>query len=467
MNGALRSAWRLARKDLRLYVRDRSGLLLGIALPLMLVLVFGFVSKVAFGGGGGGMGRTTLWVLDRDDTAASRGFVAALRSVDLLRIRPDTDQEALSEEDLEAKVRDGDAHHALVMPQGFGAAFENGELPGLKLYRDPDRHLEAQLVGIGLAQATIQALGKDGSARLTARMLQLAGLPAEWADRILRVSEGFTVAVRGMFEEAEAEGLVGNEASAESDAASGAPSTDESTDGFEFQQILTRLIPTETVDVRPEGRSQNLSFMLAQSVSGISVMMLMFGLVACGSTLLRERSEGTLQRLLCSPTPRASILLGKFLFTAVIGLFQLVLLFLAGHLVFGIDVTSRPLSLLVVSTVVVIAVTSFGVLVAALARTEKQAEGISTLMILVMSAVGGAWVPIQMWDLPLVFEIATRLTLTHWAMASYQAIFWYDKGWMDPSLLTNLGVLVLFSVVASGIAVRAFQRRYIDAPAAE
>lgn len=452
---ALSTAWRLAAKDLRLYFRDRNGMLLGLFLPLALVLVFGFISKVAFGGDGG-MGRTTLWVLDLDQSAASRDFVGALRGVDLLRVRPDPEEPAPDEATLRRKVEDGDAHHGLVVLPGFGQALEDGRLPTLRMIRDPDRELEAQMVALGLLQATLASLGSEAAPRLTARVLQLAGLPEIWADRMLQVSEGFSRTVTSLFTEAEEQGLL------EAEVETGEPAAGAGS-GFSFQQVMTEIVPLEKVDVRPEGRSQQLSFMLAHSVSGISIMMLMFGLVACGSTLLLEREEGTLPRLLCAPSPRGAILLGKFLFTAIIGAIQLVLLFGVSSVVFGIDLGARPYSLILVSLVVLTAVTSFGLLIAAWARTPKQAEGISTLLILVMSALGGAWVPVQMWDLPLPAEIATRLTLTHWAMASYQGIFWYDKSCLDPGILRNLAVLLGFALVAGACAVACFRRRYVEA----
>ena len=88
----LRAAWTICAKDLRIYRRDRMGMLLGFALPAALVLVFGFLMSFLFSSdSGGGMGKAELWVTDEDGSEESRAFITALRGSDLLSVRPRVD----------------------------------------------------------------------------------------------------------------------------------------------------------------------------------------------------------------------------------------------------------------------------------------------------------------------------------------------------------------------------------------
>src|SRR4029079_11062795 len=132
----------------------------------------------------------------------------------------------------------------------------------------------------------------------------------------------------------------------------------------------------------------------AQSTAGPAVMMLLFGLTACGTTILAEREGGTLRRLLISPAPRAAILGGKFLFTLVTGLLQVAIMFAFGALVFRLPVLDRLPGIVIVSVATCAAATSFGIFIATVGRSQKQIEGISVLVILVMSAIGGSWFPL-------------------------------------------------------------------------
>jgi ABC-2 type transport system permease protein len=128
---------------------------------------------------------------------------------------------------------------------------------------------------------------------------------------------------------------------------------------------------------------------------------------------------------------------------------------------FEIGIWRDPLTLaaLIVSTVA--AATAFGLLIAAWARTPKQAEGMSTLLILVMSCLGGSWFPLQMLELPLPVEVAMRLTINHWSVSGFQGLFWNTQSLADAPIQLSVGVLWLFAAVASALALRLFRKRYL------
>ena len=74
-----RVAWQLARKDLRIFFRDRTGMLLGFALPIALVGIFGFIMGALGGSQRNEMSPIEVAVLDEDVSPASATFVQALR----------------------------------------------------------------------------------------------------------------------------------------------------------------------------------------------------------------------------------------------------------------------------------------------------------------------------------------------------------------------------------------------------
>ncbi|MBK6941866.1 MAG: ABC transporter permease [Planctomycetes bacterium] len=447
---SLHAAWIVAKKDLLLALRDRTGLLLGFLLPIVLVGAFGFIFKVSFGQDGGGMDRATLWVADEDGTDASRAFVAALRDAATIRLRPEPGDEPATADALRTKVEAGDAHHALIVEKGFAEALTAERFPPLSMLRDPDRQVESQMISIGVMSAFFASQGPGLSHLFTARALELAGLPPEWHDRVVAISKTFSTTIGGLFDEKDRA------------ATDGTTTASDAKDGPDFGSMFSQLVPMTTTDVRPSGRPQ-ISYWMAQTVCGNAIMMLMFGLVACGQTLLREREDGTLSRLLTSRLPRSSILWGKALMAALMGAAQLFVVFAFGSLVFQVNFLADPSTLFVVSAATIFAITGFGIVVAAWAKTQKQAEGLSTVIILVMSALGGAWFPIQMVDLPLAAQVVTRCTLTHWAMSSYQGMLWHAKPWTDASMLTSIGVLVAFGALALTTAHVLFVKRYVRA----
>ena len=437
----------ILRKDLRLFFRDRTGMMLGLLLPIALVTVFGMVMKFAFGGGSG-MPKVEVIVVDEDGSDASRRFVAALREVGMLAVRPKADDPAMAAAAARDKVRDGEAHHALIVGKGYGEALVAGREGPLTVVRDPGRAMEARLVGIALLQATMAAADGKSMPWLLSSVMRRQGMSEQG---VAYVRAGMET-VQGVIDR-----YLGSKAG-QRPKDEGGPAA-----AFDMASMFEDMVPVVREDVTPPARPKNLGYQLAQSVAGMTVMMLMFGLMACSVTLLQERDQGTLRRLLVSGAPRPALLLGKFLFCVCIGLLQLTIMFGYGELVFAVGTFRDPVTLLVLAVTWAAAATSFGMLVAVWAKTPKQAEGLSTMLILVMAALGGCWFPIQIADLPWWADALTHATLTHWAMTGFQGMFWHQKSFTDPAMLQAIAVQWGFVAVASYTAWRLWQRRFAGA----
>ncbi len=78
-----------------------------------------------------------------------------------------------------------------------------------------------------------------------------------------------------------------------------------------------------------------------------------------------------------------------------------------------------------------------------------------------MAALGGCWFPVQMLDLPLGAEIATRSTITYWAVSGYQGMFWDQLPWYQPKMLTAIGVQWASAAVMAALALVIYRRRYV------
>jgi len=443
----LNAAVVVAGKELRLFFRDRVGLALGFLLPIALVGVFGFVMQIAFGGGDG-VPRVALWVADVDDTAASRTMIAELRKVAMLSVRPRADDDPVDAETARSKVLDGDVTHALILQPGFGAALESGEEPEMVLVRDPDRNMEDQLVRLGVMQAFMAATEGRLWPATFARQLRGMGMSEDGAARVRDLAEGMRGAIGGYL------GSTGD----------GGTGGDPENGGFDMQSLTSGMVPLIEEDQAPPDRPKELTYMLAQSISGVSVMMLLFGMMALASTLLQEREEGTLQRLLASGMPRDALLWGKALAGILVGVLQLVILLGFGSALFRVDLFADPVSLAVMVVTWAAASVAFGLVIATWARTRKQAEGLSTLLILLMAALGGCWFPVQLaGDVHWTFDVITHATITWWAMSGFQDLFWRGASWTDPSVLTAVGVLLGFTAAALLVARTLYRRRFVRA----
>jgi ABC-2 type transport system permease protein len=178
-----------------------------------------------------------------------------------------------------------------------------------------------------------------------------------------------------------------------------------------------------------------------QNVPGFSVMFVMMGVlfgVAFG--LHDERDWGAITRLQIAPIARMSILGGKLLARFLVGLVQLVLLFLYGHLVFGLSLGNAPVALGLVMTSVVFSMTGFSLLVSAFARTREQVIPLGLTVIMVFCALGGCWWPL--YQMPPWLRQVAQLTFTLWAMEGIHDVILRDRGILE--ILPAVGVLVLY-----------------------
>ncbi len=84
----INQAWALAPKDLRMYFRDRMGIVSSLLVPIAMVTVFGWIMAYAFGGGSG-MPKVKVWIVDEDKSERSQQFEKTLRESSMLECLPE------------------------------------------------------------------------------------------------------------------------------------------------------------------------------------------------------------------------------------------------------------------------------------------------------------------------------------------------------------------------------------------
>jgi ABC-type Na+ efflux pump permease subunit len=156
-------------------------------------------------------------------------------------------------------------------------------------------------------------------------------------------------------------------------------------------------------------------------VPSYTVMFAFFLVLTVGWLFVAERRQGTLKRLRAAPITRTAILLGKMIPCFVLSLGQGLFLLGAGRLVFGMSWGPEPLWLLLVVVCTSMAAMGLALLVAALAQTETQVAIYGTLLVLVLAGVSGC----LMGDrslMPERMQQLSRLTPHAWALDAYRQL---------------------------------------------
>ena len=140
------------------------------------------------------------------------------------------------------------------------------------------------------------------------------------------------------------------------------------------------------------------------------------------------------------------------------GFVQLTVMFVWGWLVFGLELwtVGHVTGFVVMTAVASAAAAGFGMMLGTLCRSEGQLRGISTIVILVMSAVGGSMFPrFLMTD---TMQRVGLLTFNAWAIDGYVKVFWREASLFE--LWPQVLVLVTLSVVFMAVA-RLLARRWV------
>lgn len=448
----------LVRKDFLNFFRNKAAVSLTFAVPFAMIYLFGQIFGV--NRKDSGPSGFPLAVVNASTEPTAAALVAALRAEKSFRLiteftLPDKTSRPLAEADLRPLLQAPGApfRFALVIPTD---AVGGGALGlKLKLLSNPRNEIETQTVN-GLLQKTIFS----NVPQLLGQSLQAAAKKGLGDERLARFNTGIATAVGTAFDldpaavqkEIEAghfglSRLTGPSAGA----ATSSTGTEKTPSASSASDFFSRIVKLETEQVVG---AQVKNPQATGLVGGWAIQFLLFALSASAASLFRERDAGLFQRLLAAPLTRAHILWSKFLYGVILGLVQLVVLFVASSWLYGIDVLPHLGLLAVVCVFAAAACTSFGMLIAAIAPSPEAAGGLATFLIMLMSALGGAWFPISL--MPGFIQQFSKLTLVYWSMEGFSAVLWAGHGLVQ--LLPLLGILGGITAAVMSLAVWRFNR---------
>ncbi len=417
---------RISSTNLR---RDRVAQALTFLLPILFFSIFAMV----FGGRDTfSTSRIPVAIADESGTATSRRLVQALAAEKGLKIQTTWRETKKSPEvtidraRAEAMVKAGDVPVALVLPGGIDsslARFDDGGV-AIELLSDPSDPVAPQVVG-GLLQRAVMTSAPGALAR-------------HGIEQFERYTGGLTPdqrrAVDGWYSTLESQ-------SDTATTSAGAGSA--GLDGM------------ARVEVREVLGDRKDNGMVAFYAAGIAVMFLLFSCSAGAGALLDEVDTGTLDRVLSSRVGMNGLLAGKWLFLTLLGTMQIVVMFVWGMVVFRLDLMSHLPGFALMTVVTAATAAGFGLLLATAARTRAQLSGISTIVILSLSAVGGSMFPRF-----LMSESMQRFGLVAfnaWALDGFIKVFWRDAKLVE--LVPQIAVLLAFTAAFLGVA-RVLARRW-------
>lgn len=370
--------WQIAKKDLRLLIRDRRALVVLVALPLIFIAILGFSTGRLLGWRSENQ-RLNVTIVDQDESELSTRLVTTLQRRDGMKVvevdRYQQAQDLLKRRKVAAVVVIGPQFH------------ERAEELSLRDILQPEKGKLSK--GLSSLDLEVESTPAFAHTEAIVREMTFAEALRVLAPHLARRNP-LTARIVGPVES-------GDEAE-------------------ETNKLENADVPDATDEEMEQG--DNLVYM--RLVPSYTVMFVFFLVNIMARSILAERELGTLRRLKLAPVSNTSVIVGKNFSFFVISLAQTVILFLCGKFLFGMTWGTMPWLLIPVIMCTSLSATALGLLVATLVRTDSQVSAFGNFLVITMAGISGCFLP-RDW-LPELMQQVSLVTPHAWALIAYEQI---------------------------------------------
>lgn len=408
----------VAGKEIRLILNDRGALAVLLLLPILLGSLFAGLNLMLANEEGNPNILLNVILVNEDSGIFGQEVAKSIQSIEQFSV-----EQAFSLSTAEKQVAEGKVPAAIIIPAGFSENIDSYTPTNIEVIIDPAQAETASIVtGImnqvvaevtiwGEIQHGIRTILSESDLLETASPEQLRGIEAQNLGVIMTQLNELrrNPAIAVISENIEGALLKG---------------------GIEL--FITYLFPAFTV------------------------MFIFFIVGAESASLLQEREAGTLRRLLAAPMPRWTVIVGKMLAYGLLVCFQVIILFTLGYLAFDINLGRDPLALVAITLAVAFVAVSMGMMVAALAKSAKQADNVGMILAFVFAGIGGAfptWPP--MFRSEGFIGILSKFTPHAHALEGYYSVMAENAGFTQ--ILPQIGFLLLMGIAFCLVAVWRFR----------
>ncbi|HEX8515974.1 MAG TPA: ABC transporter permease [Bacteroidia bacterium] len=191
------------------------------------------------------------------------------------------------------------------------------------------------------------------------------------------------------------------------------------------------------------------------NVPAWAIFAMFFIVMPLSGSIMKEKTEGSIFRLHTMPSSYLLLLNGKIIVYVVVCLLQLALMLSVGTFflpMLGLPVLQLGHSIagiLLISVATAFAATGYAVMVGTLASTEQQGAIMGALSILLLSALGGIWVPTYV--MPQMMRDISAFSPLNWSLEGFYELFL--RGGDASSVIIASVKLLIFFVITMMIAM--------------
>ena len=419
--------WATIVKDIRILLRDKVGLIMMFAMPIILVIVITSVQNSTFELVNDN--KIACLVCNKDKGNAGGQLTVLLEKTGMFRL---TAVNSISGTDEIKKVMQArDALVTIIIPENFSSQV---------LSRAKNITANA-LKGLGVQDdsSSSSLIGPDSLVMLYHPVLQQSfRLSIEGAIRSAVQLVQNKQIVRSLYYSLHEKDI---------------PDTLEN-------EIVNNEIPISELPVSRSG-SRNIPNASQHNVPAWTIFAMFFVVISLGSSLVREKLNGSFLRLKTLPTSYIVALLSRMITYVAVTTLQAAVIFSIGVWLFPVmglprlELPADLTGLLLVTLVCGICAASFAICVGVFAQTQEQANGFGAASIVILAALGGLLVP--SFAMPASFKMFIQLSPLHWCLEAYYGLFL--EGGKLGDILANILSLLIITALLQIIALAGLKRK--------
>jgi ABC-2 type transport system permease protein len=386
------------RKEWQLLLRDKMGLILLFAMPLVLITVMALIQDAPFKDYQ--EIKFDILTVDNDQGRLGRHVKEGLAAGGQFNIIDSLDGKPVTAAYAKTLVNEGKYKISIIVPEGATAAIVSN---ANRIVND-----------------------------ITHRMGMAVSLPVKKSNDSLNVIIYFDPAAKKAFKGAIHQAL------------------DNFLTQVETEMLLDRIrgqlhnkdvteTATDTVPIRLQavgleehstgnGREMNvISNSVQHNVPAWSIFAMFFIVIPIAGNMIREREDGSLLRMKLIPGSYLAILAGKMLFFVGVCVLQFYLMMLVGiYLMPLLDLPKLVMghhhgATILVAAGIGLAATAYGILIGTLFKTPNQALNFGAISIVILSAIGGIWIPMEV--MPAKMQVLGHLSPLGWGLDAINDIY--------------------------------------------
>ena len=403
--------WNTLLKEILLLWRDLGGIVIIFIMPVMLIITVTLIQDSTFKNFENT--KIPIIVIDNDKGKISNEVLKSIKESKAFEIITKKEDQKYNEESAKKAVFNGDYQLAIVIPE--------------HLSTDLDKNIDYKV------NTVIESLGYNNGSNVSKPTLEKRNINLYFDPATnLSFKNGIKNTIDKMIFKIENQKIysafqqqLGTEASEM-----------EQTNFINFKEIL----PSGELQIKPSSVQHN--------VPAWALFAIFFIVVPLSINLVKEKDQGTMLRIISSPTPYYIHIIGKTITYLLICLIQFFTMLLVGKYIFphlglaSFEIGNQLPLMIIVTIFAGLAAIGLGILIGTVANTQEQSAPFGATFIVVLAAIGGIWVPVFM--MPEFMQNIAKYSPMNWGLTAYYDIILRNGDII--SILKECGLLFLFYI---------------------